>query len=517
MKRQLLLKSKYFTLLVGLIFLFQFSGAQLSDNLLPNGGWEDGIWTEDFFGGIEGTVTQDTENALSGTYAGKISITVGGALNKGRLYSDTIKNADPGLYQITAWLKVDEARDVKLTFMQENTAGTKKYPGTSDPLFFVDTVYKRYRSLGRLRGGDYLQNVLMRLQVGDSVGDNYIDDVTVQEVTDWINPGFEDTANYFFAWEIDSTQKDGALATFSEETTEVNSGSVALKVDVTSSADTASQVTLVSSYDNFLAPGPTDLKFNAKASNDNDSIWINIQCFTMPVDDPADDANDGIYELSYTIADSFALSTSFAEYVSSFTIPDSIKHVRYRFLLGKQVTTYIFDDFSVVPFIPANITSTAVETGTVGELYEYQLTWEGSGTFSVSSFPVADWIDIDESGLLSGTPTAAGEYGLTITLDDGVNPATQTFTIVVTGGTSVQEIANTSIGLYPNPATEIVNISNANGSVISILDITGKAVIAGVNIDSDSFILDVNNLVSGMYIVAIKNSDVIITEKLYVE
>ena len=76
--------------------------------------------------------------------------------------------------------------------------------------------------------------------------------------------------------------------------------------------------------------------------------------------------------------------------------------------------------------------------------------------------------------------------------------------------------SNQTIGLYPNPTNKgYVNISaNVSGQIIvNVYDILGKVIISS-KIDNNR--LDVSNLNAGMYVIKIKQNDIITTKKLII-
>src|SRR3989339_345648 len=80
------------------------------------------------------------------------------------------------------------------------------------------------------------------------------------------------------------------------------------------------------------------------------------------------------------------------------------------------------------------ITSTAVTSGTVGQLYTYDVDTDGNPTptYSLSTFPSGMTIN-STSGLIEWTPTSAGNFDVTVNASNGVSPdATQSFQINVT-------------------------------------------------------------------------------------
>ncbi|MFL6158811.1 MAG: putative Ig domain-containing protein, partial [Marmoricola sp.] len=65
------------------------------------------------------------------------------------------------------------------------------------------------------------------------------------------------------------------------------------------------------------------------------------------------------------------------------------------------------------------ITTTSVPDGTTGTAYSQQLAKTGgAGTFSLKQGTLPPGITLSDTGLLSGTPTAVGDYGFTVTFTE---------------------------------------------------------------------------------------------------
>lgn len=73
---------------------------------------------------------------------------------------------------------------------------------------------------------------------------------------------------------------------------------------------------------------------------------------------------------------------------------------------------------------------------------------------------------------------------------------------------------NTKISVYPNPATDILNISSlTTNSLISLYNVSGKMVLQQSN-TSDTLVMDVSNLKSGLYIINISSPEGNVIKKI---
>ena len=79
------------------------------------------------------------------------------------------------------------------------------------------------------------------------------------------------------------------------------------------------------------------------------------------------------------------------------------------------------------------ITSTAVTSGTVGQLYTYDVETDANPnpTYSLTTFPSGMTIN-STTGLIQWTPLSAGNFDVTVVASNGINPdATQSFSVTV--------------------------------------------------------------------------------------
>lgn len=96
--------------------------------------------------------------------------------------------------------------------------------------------------------------------------------------------------------------------------------------------------------------------------------------------------------------------------------------------------------------------------------------------------------------------------------DDSNNQACIT---IIRGSSSINEVAQGEVSVYPNPATDVINVANATNAQISVFDLTGKMI---VNIESASAneTIDASNFAKGLYFVRISNGNNVITKKVSV-
>ena len=105
-----------------------------------------------------------------------------------------------------------------------------------------------------------------------------------------------------------------------------------------------------------------------------------------------------------------------------------------------------------------------------------------------------------------------GIFGTATDPDESNNTACIT---VNRGATDIFGFAEGEVNVYPNPATTVINIDNAEGAQVSVFDINGR-MISNVESASANQTIDASNFAKGMYIVRIANGNNVITKKISV-
>jgi hypothetical protein len=181
-----------------------------------------------------------------------------------------------------------------------------------------------------------------------------------------------------------------------------------------------------------------------------------------------------------------------------------------------------------VNFAPV-ISSIPGTSATVGQVYSYQMTVTDQDPFDVHTFAVVSkpaWLAFQPTvGLLTGIPAAGnvGSHSVTLSVNDGTETVSQTFSILVHSATGINDIqtSNTLVGkIFPVPATSSVSFSlNLEGNAkLEILTITGT-VLKQVDIDASqtTATIDVSDLDAGVYLFRIIENNTMQVGKLIVE
>ncbi|MEI6577094.1 MAG: T9SS type A sorting domain-containing protein [Bacteroidota bacterium] len=93
---------------------------------------------------------------------------------------------------------------------------------------------------------------------------------------------------------------------------------------------------------------------------------------------------------------------------------------------------------------------------------------------------------------------------------------TQTLKVDISSIVGMEELQGQKLSIYPNPASDYVQVlSNGKGD-LNIYDMTGKLVLSS-KINSPTEVIDISKLSKGIYILRTINGDKVFTEKLVVE
>ena len=136
--------------------------------------------------------------------------------------------------------------------------------------------------------------------------------------------------------------------------------------------------------------------------------------------------------------------------------------------------------------------------------------WINANSETDASILGDDEIDPGTSITQFGLRQASSSSDETILIDN--LSISQTFSETLS--TNQKLSSNQTIGLFPNPTNKgFVNITNnVSGQIIvDVYDILGKVIISS-KIDNNR--LDVSSLKAGMYVIKIKQNDIITTKKL---
>jgi hypothetical protein len=156
-----------------------------------------------------------------------------------------------------------------------------------------------------------------------------------------------------------------------------------------------------------------------------------------------------------------------------------------------------------------SFTSTPVTTGSENSVYTYNVTAaiNGSETLAITSDELPTWLTLTDNGngtaVITGTPTTMGVYHVSLKAAGTYFSATQAYDIDITVG--VNDVAANNFVVYPNPASQYIQILNIDKATIEIFDITGQLVKVQESVSSTDKI-DVSEMNNGIYVIVLTNN-----------
>jgi Putative Ig domain len=161
------------------------------------------------------------------------------------------------------------------------------------------------------------------------------------------------------------------------------------------------------------------------------------------------------------------------------------------------------------PAVPLSIVSTALAPSatTLDSPYSFQLSAQGGGTqtWSLVSGSLPSGLQLSSSGLISGTPTATGDFTFSVQVSDGTRKASQTYTLTV-----VQRL---KIAAVTVPAGEVsrafkLQLAATGGKAGYKWSLAGGTTLpAGLTLEGSSGIIGGNPTVAGSFPIKVAVTD----------
>ncbi len=275
-------------------------------------------------------------------------------------------------------------------------------------------------------------------------------------------------------------------------------------------------------YSKFIGPGSVMVNATANNSNvlslafnnvDNSNTVILLNTSSKPVKVTLAGANVPVLYEKYTTQNA-------AAFVKGQNVTDGT-----LLLAPRSITTLYHSLSNAAPSIdqPANqsvvlsegdkvVTLTGIGYG--ADVVAQNVT---SVTATSSNTAIANVSVLNTNGStadLKITPVALGTTTVTVKVKDdggvaagGVDETTIAFTVTVKEFTALNNVKKTVLSLYPNPATDFININldNETADQVIITDLSGRIVQQqSVSNQTNNFKLSVNHLSKGIYFVTVK-------------
>jgi large repetitive protein len=161
------------------------------------------------------------------------------------------------------------------------------------------------------------------------------------------------------------------------------------------------------------------------------------------------------------------------------------------------------------PAVPLSIVPTALAPAAtiLDAPYSFQLSAQGGGTqtWSLVSGSLPSGLQLSSSGLISGTPTATGDFTFSVQVSDGTRKASQTYTLTV-----VQRLKVAAVTV---PAGEVsrafkLQLAATGGKAGYKWSLAGGTTLpAGLTLDGASGVIGGNSSVAGSFPVKVTVTD----------
>lgn len=94
------------------------------------------------------------------------------------------------------------------------------------------------------------------------------------------------------------------------------------------------------------------------------------------------------------------------------------------------------------------------------------------------------------------------------------NHSVEQFTITTDGKVSLENVYKPNFNIFPNPAASKLNIHNTSEFILEIFSIEGKLLETYQHTEKDNLTIDVNNYISGNYLLKFTTNSAVFTEKV---
>jgi len=488
---------------------------QYDDQLVPDDGncsatladyTQDVTYDDNCSSSLTVTQTPAAGTLISGTTEVTITVEDASDNSSSMKFTVSVEDAtDPSLTTRDITLSLDENGEAELNIEELVESAQDDCSGLKDTTVNIS-------SFDCSKLGD---NVV-ELTVTDNAGNSTVKTATVT-VEDTIVPSINQYDNQLVP---DEGNCSATLVDYTQDVTYSDNCSSSLTVTQTPAAGT-------------LISGTTEVTITVKDASDNSNsmkFTVSVEDATAPslttrditlsldengeaklnIEDLVESAQDDCSGLKDTTVNISSFDCSkLGGNVVELTVTDNAGNSTV-----KTATVTVEDTIPPSITCPSDITK---DTDTGQTYYTVQGTELDAQGSDNCSFTLSNDLNTEES--LDGVQIPTGKHTITWTVTDKAGKtATCSFDITVNTATSIENIGNSSIAIYPNPTNEKLNINFGNENVkqIKLLDLKGRVIYQTEQINK-TMSINLSDIKKGMYVLQIKTDNNILTQKIIKE
>jgi len=200
--------------------------------------------------------------------------------------------------------------------------------------------------------------------------------------------------------------------------------------------------------------------------------------------------------------------------ISHNTFDSSQNHIQVHGDNLAKTATFIVENNNFLAYSQYSVSISSWPTTGGAEKFNFRNNWWGT----TNTNDIAEGIlDFNDDSTIQIIVDFGGHLTQEVTTCKNGDPIGQADTSRSTGSTSVPVISNFASNVYPNPATNQLNINLLGnpGKIARILDFSGKLNLE-TTLTSDVSIIDISHLPNGLYLLEIAGGGIIVRHKVIV-
>jgi photosystem II stability/assembly factor-like uncharacterized protein len=226
---------------------------------------------------------------------------------------------------------------------------------------------------------------------------------------------------------------------------------------------------------------------------------------------PADDWEEYTYDLSSYVGDDIYIgiecvsSDAFVFMVDDFSVGSTKANIAFNTNTGITGTAVKDISSSAIPGKPYTVYGGPSSAKSVLEGYNV---YRNDDILDYVAAPTTEYLDVD-------VPIGVHIYYITAVYDEGESDPSNTVTVDII--TNVAEFDADQMVIYPNPATNMVNIESESDIISLVLYTYLGQVVTTLEPGMNKAVLDVSNRNPGIYFVRLETEKGVVTKKITIE